>query len=132
MKIMLPIVDKKRGQETVAQGFHNARFICIYDSQRKSFDWMPAKAISSNPGEFSEELKRMGISTVISAYLPPMALRIFTRSGLAVYRARGTNVEENISFFNHNQLESFTSQAAREMWGCESSCSSCSSTSCNN
>ena len=132
MKVMLPIAEREGGKETVAQGFHNAQYVCIYDYQNKSFEWMPVKKISSNPGDLSKELQRMGISKVISTYLPPMALRIFARSGLDVYRARGTNVEENITFLKHNQLESFTTQAARETWGCESSCGSCSSTSCKN
>ncbi|WP_346856825.1 NifB/NifX family molybdenum-iron cluster-binding protein [uncultured Draconibacterium sp.] len=132
MKVMLPIAEKKRGKETVARGFHNASYVCIYDSQSKSFDWMPVKEVSPNPGDFTKELQRMGINTVISGYLPPMALQIFARSGLEVFRARGTNVKENISYFIHNQLESFTTQAARETWGCNSSCGSCSSTSCKN
>lgn len=131
MKVMLPIADKERGKETVARGFHNASHVCVYDSHSKSFDWMPVKSISENPGDFTRELQRMGISTVISAYLPPMALRIFARSGLDVYRARGTKLDENIRFFVQNQLESFTTQSARETWGCNSSCGSCSSTSCN-
>jgi predicted Fe-Mo cluster-binding NifX family protein len=132
MKVMLPIADKKSGKETVARGFHNAQYICIYDSHSKSFEWMAAKEMNHNPGDFSRELQRLGIKTVISAYLPPMALRIFARNGLDVYKARGINVEENIGFFSRNQLESFTTQEARETWGCKSSCGSCSSTSCKN
>jgi predicted Fe-Mo cluster-binding NifX family protein len=132
MKVMLPIAEKEKGKETVAPGFHNARYICIYDSQSKSFDWIEAKKINSNPGDFSKELRRMGISKVISTYLPPMALRIFARSGMEVYKARGTNVTENINFFSNNQLELFTNQTATEMRSCESGCGSCSSTSCKN
>lgn len=129
---MLPIADKEIGKETVARGFHNARYVCIYDSQSKVFEWMPVQDISSNAGDLGKELKGMGIGTIISTYLPPMTLRIFARSGLEVYKARGTNLKENISFFKRKQLESFTTQAAREMWGCESSCGTCSSTSCKN
>ncbi|QIA09382.1 NifB/NifX family molybdenum-iron cluster-binding protein [Draconibacterium halophilum] len=131
MKVMLPIADKKKGNETVARGFHNASYVCIYDSQSKSMDRMPVKAVFSNPGELGKELQQIGVSTVISGYLPPMALRLFARSGLEVFRARGTNVTENINFFIQNQLESFTTQKARETWGCNSSCGSCSSTTCN-
>lgn len=132
MRVMLPVMDKEKGKETVAHGFHNARHVCIYDSRRKSFEWMPAKEISSNPGDFTKDLQRMGINSVISAYLPPMALRIFARNGLNVYKARGVNLAENISFFKLKQLESFTAQAAWEMWNCQSSCGTCSSTSCKN
>lgn len=131
MKVMLPIVDNERGKEKVARGFHNARYICIYDSKTKMFDWLPTKSISSNPGDFSKQVQQMGINTVISSYLPPLALRIFARSGLDAFKARGSSVEENIRFFSNNQLETFTTQAARETWACTTSCSSCSSTSCN-
>lgn len=127
---MLPIVDKKSGREKVAQGFHNAKEVCIYDSLSNSYEWMRAQEISKNPGDFSNELKRLGIKTVISCYMPPMALRIFARSGLNVYKARGNSVTENVRFFRKKQLEPFTSQATREMWGCSGSCGTCG-TSCS-
>ncbi|WP_297091635.1 hypothetical protein [uncultured Draconibacterium sp.] len=132
MKVMLPIANRETGKEKIAHGFHNARFVCIYDSDRESFEWKKVTEISPNPGEFTHELKRMGISTIISSYLPPMVLQVFTRNGLSVFKARGSNVNRNIDFFTQNQLESFTSKAARELWGCESGCNSCSSTACKN
>lgn len=128
---MLPIEDNKKGKEKVARGFHNARSICIYDSKTQIFERMSARSLSENPGDFGRQIKQMGIRTVISAYMPPMALRIFAQSGLEAYKARGNSVQENICFFINNQLESFTTQSARETWGCQTSCSSCSSTSCN-
>jgi len=132
MRVMLPVEEKKRGKEKIAHGFHNARYVCIYDSEGNSFEWKETSEISPNPGDFTNELKRLGINTIISSYLPPMVLQIFTRNGLQVFKARGNNVTENIDFFSQNQLESFTSKAARELWRCDSSCHSCSSTSCKN
>ncbi len=132
MKVMLPVAEKKRGREKLARGFHNASYVCIYDLEGKSFEWKKAAEVSPRPGDFTSELKRLGVDTIISSYLPPMVLQIFTRNGLQVFKARGTNVTENIDFFTQNQLESFTSQTARELWGCESGCHSCSSTSCKN
>ncbi|MDX8338733.1 hypothetical protein SLH46_06045 [Draconibacterium sp. IB214405] len=132
MRVMLPITEKETEKAKIARGFHNARFVCIYDSELNSFECKETKEISPNPGDLTQELKRMGINNVISGYLPPMVLQIFTRNGLSVFKARGSNVTKNIDFFTQNQLESFTSQAARELWGCESGCNSCSSTSCKN
>jgi predicted Fe-Mo cluster-binding NifX family protein len=130
MKVMLPITDKEIGKETVARGFHNARYVCIYDSKSEVFEWMPAKAVSPNPGDFTKELQRMGIDLIISAYMPPVALRIFARNGLEVYKSRGINVIENIEFLKRNQLETFTPESVRQIWGCESGCGSCNSKSC--
>ena len=132
MRVMLPVTDRETERAKIAHGFHSARFVCIYDSEMKSFECRETKKISTNPGNLTLELKRMGINTIISGYLPPMVLQIFTRNGLSVFKARGNNVNKNIDFFTHGQLESFTSQAARELWRCESGCHSCSSSSCKN
>lgn len=132
MRVMLPVAGKETGKEKIARGFHNARFVCIYDSDSKVFEWKETAKISANPGDLTNELKRLQINAIISGYIPPMVLQIFTRNGFSVLKARGSNVHENIGFFTRNQLESFTSKAARELWGCDTGCNSCSSTSCKN
>nr|WP_319571834.1 hypothetical protein [uncultured Draconibacterium sp.] len=132
MRVLLPVAGEETGSEKIARGFHNAKLVCIYDSESKAFEWKETSEISPNPGDLTHELKRLQINTIISGYIPPMVLQIFTRNGFSVLKARGRSVQKNISFFTQNQLESFTSQAARELWGCQSSCNSCSSTSCKN
>jgi len=63
--------------------------------------------------------------------MPPIALQIFARNGIEVYKAKSETVSENIAFLQNNQLELSTSQVAREIQACNHLCSSCSLTSCN-
>lgn len=126
MRVMLPIEESGR----LARGFHNASKVCIYDSSKECSEWKNVSEINLKPGEFTSELAKIGVDTVISGYLPPMVLQLFARCGVEVLKARGSNLEENISFFSKNQLEEFTSEFSREMWGCNSGCGSCNSKSC--
>lgn len=126
MRVMLPIEESGR----IARGFHNASRVCIYDSYKECTEWKNVSDISLKPGEFSKDLVKTGVDSVISGYLPPMVLQLFTRCGLEVFKARGNDVEENISFFINKQLEEFTSETSRQMWGCNSGCGSCNSKSC--
>lgn len=128
---MFPIEDNKSGKEKIAPGFHNARCIYIYDSKTKILEIVSTASFSAKPGDFSKQIQQLGVSSVISTYMPPFALRVFARSGLDAYKARGNSVQENICFFINNQLESFSNESVRETWGCQSNCGSCGSTSCN-
>lgn len=132
MKVILPVIDNGTDKHIVAGSFHNANFVCIYDLETKQYEWSPTKEITESFGNLSVELKRKGIHTVISNYVPMMALRLFVESGLRVFRAKSGKVGDNIKMLMDGQLDSFTfSMAAATGGGCSSSCSSCSSTSCN-
>lgn len=131
MKVILPILERERGKETIAKGFHNARYMCIYDSESKTYTWKNAAEIISETIDLSRDFEAMGIDSVICGYLPPMVWQIFSRSHLKIYRPRGNSFSENIEFFEKNQLELFSTGAAHEAWGkCGSGCSSCNSKSC--
>ena len=81
MRVLLPIAGKDTEREKIARGFHNAKLVCIYDSESKVFEWKQTAEISPNPGDLTHELKRLQINTIISGYIPPMVLQIFTRNG---------------------------------------------------
>ena len=49
-KIMLPVKDDKRGKNNIADSFHNFDFVCIYDSNLETLEWMRAKDISETAG----------------------------------------------------------------------------------
>lgn len=127
MKVILPVIEK----ETVAEGFRNALFVCIYNSHDNSFEWLSTNKLYAGEGDLGEEIKHMGVDSVISGDMTPIALQIFIRNGIEVFKAKSDKVSENIEFFQKNQLELFTSQLAREIQACNNSCSSCSSTTCN-
>jgi len=130
MKVMIPINKNETGKECVANGFHNARMVCVYDYSSSASECMASNRIYVNSGNLIDQIKEMGIEAVISSYLPPMTLRIFEQGGITVFRARGKDVEENIDFLKNAQLEYFSTEESREMWNCESGCSSCNSKSC--
>ena len=127
MKIILPVVDKNKG---VAQSFHNAEQACIYNCINQTYEWISTKSISTKSGNLAEELRRIGISAVISTQMPLMALGFFTESGLKVYKAASISVEENIRLFAVNQLNLMTNASAKNSSDCAGSCSACQ-ISCN-
>jgi len=127
MKVILPVIEK----EIVAEGFRNALFMCIYDSRDNSFEWLSTARLNVGDRDLGEEIKLMGVNSVISSNMTPIALQIFARNGIEVFKAKSDIVSENIAFLQNNQLELFTSQIAREIQACNNSCSSCSSKSCN-
>jgi len=132
MKVILPVIDNKEDKHIVAGSFHNADYVCIYDLDSEQYEWKETSAISKSFGNLSVDLKQNGIYTVISNYVPSMALRLFVESGLRVFRAKSGVVKDNIQMLMNGQLDNFTfSMASSGADGCSSSCSSCSSTTCN-
>ena len=130
MKIIIPIIDNNRSKDNIAQGFHNAGYVCIYDCSSNTYEWLTINELAPNAGNLSLELKRRGIFTVISGYMSLMALGLFTESGLKVYKAESDSVQENIKLFLENKLPPLTTQSILGMSACIGSCNSCGS-SCN-
>lgn len=130
MKVIVPVIDNMSGKNSIAAGFHNAEYVCIYDCKCETFEWLRTKDISSNAGKLGQELKNKEIGTVISTNMPLMALGVFTDNGLKVLKAFGTNLFDNIQLFRNNQLQPITAQSSLEMSACSGSCQSCN-TKCN-
>lgn len=128
---MIPVIGKEEGNAKVAEGFRLATSVCISDSDKKELEWISANELNTGNGDFSDDIKRLGTFAIISRSMAPIALQIFARNEIEVFKAKGTDISENIDFFQKKQLELLTTQEAREMQACDSSCSSCSSTSCN-
>lgn len=130
MKIILPVIDDQGARNMLAQGFHNARYVCIYDCEIHDCEWLSINDISEKPGNLTLGLKKRGIYTVISPRMPLMALGLFVESGLTVYRADGNNVETNIKEYLGNNLKTFDVLEVIGNSSCSEGCGSCSS-SCN-
>jgi predicted Fe-Mo cluster-binding NifX family protein len=130
MKVIIPVIDNKSGKNSIATGFHNTEYVCIYDCISKTYEWMHTKDISSTSGKFGQVLKSLEIQIVISQSMPQMALGVFTDNGFKLLKALGTNLYKNIELFQKNQLEPITVQSSLEMSSCCGSCSSCN-THCN-
>jgi len=131
MKVIIPVLDNTEGKFNMAKGIHNAAFLCIYDSEIRTYEWLATNEITEKPGNLSLALKRKGIFTIICNQLPVIALGLFIESGLQVYQAQGNQLEENIRLFENKQLQPFTAVSALAIQACSSgACGSCKS-SCN-
>ncbi len=131
MKIILPVLDNTDRKFELAKGIHNAAFLCVYDCENKTYEWLTTAELSNKPGNLSLALKRKGIFTVICKQMPVIALGLFMESGLKVYHACGNQLEENIKFFENQQLQPFSAVSALAIQACSSgACGSCKS-SCN-
>lgn len=128
MKVILPVIDDDKSKNDVAAGFHNSDYVCIYDSEKDTYEWAHTAEITQQVGNLSIELKRKGIQTIISNQLPMMALSLFIDSGLEVFQAMSKKVNENIDMLLKDKLPSFTMRSATPPTGCSSSaCASCHS-----
>ncbi len=130
MKIVIPVTNLPNDQKSIAKSFHNSEYVCIYNEADESMECVLARKISASPGNLGFELKRRGIGAVISPQMPLMALSFFAESGLAVFQAKGEDIQENIRLFTLSQLPLLTARMAKTS-ACSGSCGSCSSTSCN-
>jgi len=131
MKVILPVLDNSEQKYNLAKGIINAAFLCVYDCENKTYEWLVTEELTNKPGNLSLALKRKSISTVICNQMPIIALGLFIESGLKVFHAHGDNLIENIKLFENKQLQPFTAVSALAIQACSSgACGSCKS-SCN-
>lgn len=131
MKVMIPVKDDLQNKFEMADGFHNIEFVCIYDSDLNSGEWMSAKVIFETEGGLSTALLEKEVQSIICTKMTPMVLTMFKRNDIHVFKAQCKNVTENIGLFQNKELDIFTDEESRQIQNCESeSCSSCGST-CN-
>ncbi len=130
MKVIMPVIDNEKEKNFIANGFLNSEYVCVYNNESQTYEWLPIEDISQQAGNMTIELKQKGIKAVISSDITFMALGLFVESGLKVYKARGKSVQENIKFLQDEQLDLFTPLGAMNSSSCSGSCSSCG-TSCN-
>jgi predicted Fe-Mo cluster-binding NifX family protein len=130
MKIIIPVAENSACGMEIARGFYKADLAYIYNCINQTSEWLSTKSIIQNAGDLGDALKRIGIGAVISQQMPVMALGFFTDSGLTVYKAESENIEENIRMFIDNRLEPQTNASSRYSSSCSSSCTLCSSATC--
>src|SRR5665648_630874 len=105
MKIIIPVFDNNKAKNSIAGSFHNTDYACIYNCSMLSYEWIATQSIIKKESNLSTELKRNGISVVISKNMPLMALGFFTESGVTVYKAESEALRK---IFNSLQLISFS------------------------
>ena len=127
MKIIIPVsaIDDKENSEV--KGFHNTEYVCVYNCISETYEWLSKTTITEKEGNMSIELKRRGVSTIISKEMPLMALALFTESGFKVLKSKSENVKGNIELYYQNKLEPFTFQSPDIYSSCGNTCGTCNS-----
>jgi predicted Fe-Mo cluster-binding NifX family protein len=131
MKVLVPVINQNEAKDQLAESFHNAESVCIFDFGTQTSKWVQTKTLRGNYGHLAESLKAMGIDAVVSRSMPLMALGFFTDSDLPVYMAVGHNLQENLKLFKASSLVQMTNLIAKSLSECSGTCGSCKSTSCN-
>lgn len=132
MNIIIPIVDNEKSKDFIAKGFHNTSYACIFNRRNNTFKSLAIKDISTLTDNLSLALKHHEIYTVITNQMPQLTFNLFRESGIAIYKAKGKSVTENIQLFLKDELDSFVVEKRFLTSSCSSSCNigSCN-TSCN-
>lgn len=127
MKVLFPVTRQKDGHTIMDTSVYSAKQLCIYQSGEEKFEWLTPEALCANAGNLSLALRKHGISSVISAEMPLLALRLFEELGISVFKPEGDSLQENISLLLKQGLSKLTQHEAQPMFGCSSACSSCDS-----
>ncbi len=131
MKILFPVVDNDKNKEVLASGFFETKNVCVFDSDTLQCQHLNIDELGSSMRNLPMALKELNINSIISTKIRPLALQILMRCGLDIYKAKGTDVEENLGLFQGGFLTKYSIESSRELLACNGTCSSCSSTSCS-
>lgn len=133
MKVLLPVKNNELQKKEIADSFHSTQFVCIYDSEGQNYNWINTDDFSNTPGGLSAALNEQKVNSIVSPHITPMVLNIFKNNGIEVWKAKGNDLDENISLFKLKLLKMYSVEESRSVQACDSnSCSSCSSSSCKN
>jgi predicted Fe-Mo cluster-binding NifX family protein len=105
----------------VAKGFHNIEYVCVFDSSTEVYKWFETNEIIETPGGLNSVLTENGIFSIISLNISPMVLTMFKRNGIEVWKAKGTDLRENLRLFELSELKIFTADECRFAQSCNSS-----------
>lgn len=125
--IAIPVIDLYESKYTIAGGLSSLGHICLYDQYSAESVWMKISALAENMGEFLVALKGLGVKTIITSKIQPMALQVLNHQGFSVLMSEGHGLEENIRKCERGELAHFDMEVARkEAFVCGDSCAVCS------
>ncbi len=130
MKVAIPVENTNENKYTIAPRFNENTAICIYDSCIGEYSWMHTKDFISNEENISSFFQKMNLSAIITSIMQPMALSLFTKLGIQVYKSDSIDLIGNIQSFEQDELHTYTAfDAFATASLCGDSCASCSSKS---
>ena len=128
MKIAFPLLNK----DELAIDFAHSKLIGVYDDTQRDIKLIPLSGNEQAVGQINlfDLMVSSGLTSVASPYYSNMALRVFKENNIETYKAKGTDLAQNIQFFKTEELKPFDVYESLLVGECAKSCSSCG-TSCS-
>jgi len=126
MKIAIPVVNTKEHKYDIAPGFNATPYICIYDSGQGEYSWLHTNDVLGNEDNIMSYFEKTGLSAIITSVMKPMALSLFNKLGIKVYKSDSTDLIGNIQSFEQDELYRYTAyDALANVSVCGDSCDMC-------
>ena len=133
MKVFIPVIDSSRHRYKIADGFNESGAICIFDTKDNHVTWYESKGTSAGDAEMLEELKSSGVVNLITPTIQPMALKVFSDKGFAVYKSVGDDLMVNLELIKIRCLPLYgLEESMSNITPCFSDCTSCEPSICHN
>lgn len=132
MKIAIPVVNTNDHKYDIAPGFNTTPYMCVYDSGAGEYNWFSTEEVLSKGENIVSYFEKNNLNAIITSMMKPMALSLFNRMGIKVYKSESNNLVENVLSFEQDELFRYTSDdAIATAHTCGGSCKSCSTPSAN-
>lgn len=129
MKIAIPVVNSNDQKYSIAPGFNVTPYFCIYDSGEGEYFWMHTDEVLENGENIVTYFRKQNLSAIITTMMKPMALRLFNRMGISVYKSENVDLVSNIMSFEHQELNYLSAEdAIANSNACGGSCNTCDTT----
>lgn len=128
MFVLIPLQTGNEGDRWISRDFRGAFHVALFDSLTGACSHHHISDLLSGPGGLKENLRRRGVSAVITGHMSPLALRAFAEEGIVCYQSQGRRLEENLNLFRAAALK----PAEVDLGACCSpvGCSTCATTGC--
>lgn len=124
MKIALPLKNEK----DLANDFSEALFIGVYDTEKSKIEYFSIPTIQKHIGMscFFDVMSTQGLKAVVSPYYNYMVFSVFKESRIEPFKARGYSLDDNIWYFERNELKVFDLSENFQIAECSKDCKECS------
>lgn len=128
MKIGFPVLNKvKIDDMRFDKSLHSSNLFGVFCNATKTLKVLNADTVADSDHGMGiiHFLKGENIQHIISPECFSMAAKFFSDNGIAVFKAKGERVMDNIEYLNTGSLSKFNAESARQNNKCGDSCSSC-------
>ncbi|MDA3891052.1 MAG: hypothetical protein PF517_05235 [Salinivirgaceae bacterium] len=133
MKIGIPLQKQAQLDDLkLDMNLHGSKYFGIYNTINKTIKTFTVSSITGIYLEngFINFIKSEGINCIVSPNCQSMTAKFFKDNDIAIYKAFGTDLKQNIRLLENSELFCFNEESIIQKSNCSSECKSCSS-SCN-